>query len=354
MAILKYQAYMNHLNNTPNVNYKIEIMIKLFLVLFIFSSTVEASCTKLDESCTEWINVDKDSKIFVYRNHSTKLRNEKITQALVVIHGIKRNADKYFSHILLGASLANALDNTIIIAPRFASSECKDKVSTNELDWHCKTATKAWRTGGYASNREKVSSFDALDTILKEVSKKEIFPNLKSIVVAGHSAGGQFVTRYQMTNKVHDKLNTPVKYVIANPSSFAYPDNFRPVNAEVSGLQFKETEAINDNWPFGLKNRTGYAERIATEDIKRQLVTRKAVYLFGELDRKRDKVLDVSPEADAQGENRLARGLAFTQYIHEKYHSDPKIVVVPRCGHNARCMFSSKKALPYLFLNYKY
>jgi hypothetical protein len=41
------------------------------------------------------------------------------------------------------------------------------------------------------------------------VARKDVFPNLKTIVVAGHSAGGQFVTRYEMPNQIHDKLGIP-------------------------------------------------------------------------------------------------------------------------------------------------
>ena len=47
---------------------------------------------------------------------------------------------------------------------------------------------------------------------------------MKAIVVAGHSAGGQFVNRYEMSNSVHDTLGVPVSYVVANPSSYAWPD----------------------------------------------------------------------------------------------------------------------------------
>jgi hypothetical protein len=32
-------------------------------------------------------------------------------------------------------------------------------------------------------------------------ARKDVFPNLNSIVVAGHSAGGQFVIRYEMCRR---------------------------------------------------------------------------------------------------------------------------------------------------------
>ena len=69
-----------------------------------------------------------------------------------------------------------------------------------------------------------------MDDLLRTLANKRTFPNLTKIVVAGHSAGGQFATRYAMANKVHDTLNgVAVSYVVANPSSYAWPVADRPL-----------------------------------------------------------------------------------------------------------------------------
>ncbi len=52
----------------------------------------------------------------------------------------------------------------------------------------------------------------------------------------------------------------------------------------------------------------------------------------------------------AQGPTRLARGQAFVNYVNTKYGAkDHKAVVVPLCGHNARCMFTADPALAIIF-----
>jgi hypothetical protein len=53
----------------------------------------------------------------------------------------------------------------------------------------------------------------------------------------------------------------------------------------------------------------------------------------------------------AQGATRLARGLAFSRYVKEMYGAQHKTVVIPYCGHSARCMFTSDIALPLMFPN---
>ena len=51
----------------------------------------------------------------------------------------------------------------------------------------------------------------------------------------------------------------------------------------------------------------------------------------------------------AQGSTRLARGQAYAKYVNQKYGAKHKLTVVPLCGHNARCMFTSEAALPIIF-----
>src|SRR5439155_17668182 len=113
-------------------------------------------------------------------------------------------------------------------APRFASkdADCQDALAANEVNWPCNG--NSWRAGGIAIGNAKLTSFDFADEILRKLADRQTFPNLKAIVVAGHSAGGQFVTRYEMANQLHDKLGVPITYVVANPSSYAYLDAQRP------------------------------------------------------------------------------------------------------------------------------
>jgi pimeloyl-ACP methyl ester carboxylesterase len=160
------------------------------------------------------------SRALVYRTHPLDARNEGITRALVVVHGAGRDADNYFRTTLAAAFLAAALEDTVVISPRFASNDgrgCMDMLAVDEVNWPCNG--NSWRSGDTAANNEKLTSFDFSDEILSRLAKKEAFPNLKSIVVAGHSAGGQFVTRYEMTNQIQETLGVPVAYVVANPSS---------------------------------------------------------------------------------------------------------------------------------------
>ena len=344
-------------------------LVTLLAVLGAGPAAAAGPCTTATAECTEWVVLGGGpSRSLVYRTYPLDQRNEAITRVLVMVHGAGRDADNYFRSTLAAAFLAGALENTLVIAPRLASSEapgCRDTLGPNEISWNCST----WRSGGPAVSNPAVTSFDFLDTILRKVARKEVFPNLKAIVVAGHSAGGQVVNRYEMSNRVHDGLGVPVSYVVSNPSSYAWPAGERPTSAawELTANApgyIPETRAgapafrsmgdgrgctAYDQWPYGMQNRSGYSAGQSDDQLKQQLASRPTTYLLGELDILPLGGFDGSCSAMAQGPTRLARGQAFGKYVNEKLNGHHTVTVVPECGHNARCMFTAEVALPLIF-----
>ncbi len=327
----------------------------LFLLVFFatFVSTIAAEpCTRATPECTEWVNLGGQAQALIYRTYPVDKKNEKITRVLVLVHGAGRDADNYFRTGLAAAFLAGALDDTIVIAPRFASNDgrgCRDILAANEINWSC--SGDSWRSGGVSASNKELTSYDLMDVILRRLARKDIFPNLKAIVVCGHSAGGQYVTRYEMANQVHDKLGVPITYVVSNPSSYAYLDPERPAGANSELRPFGDARNCTtyDNWPYGLKSRSGYTAKISDDQLKQQLASRAVNYLLGELDILPLGGFDSSCPAMAQGPTRLARGQTFASYVNAKYKAQHKAIVIPLCGHNARCMFTAELALPILF-----
>ena len=326
------------------------LLTSIFLVCVTASA---APCTTATPDCTEWVGLGGGpGRSLVYRTYPLDSKNERITRALIMVHGAGRDAHNYFRHSAAAAFLAGALDDTIIVSPRFASNDgrgCRDTLAANEISWSC--SGDSWRSGGVAESDQRLTSYDLCDEILRKLARKDVFPNLKAIVVAGHSAGGQYVTRYEMANQVHDKLGVSITYVVANPSSYAYLDATRPVPDGADFRPFRDARNCTtyDHWPYGLQGRTGYAAKLGDDQLKKQLAARPVTYLLGEIDILPLGGFDSSCPAMAQGPTRLARGQAYAKYVGEKYDAHHKVVVVPLCGHNGRCMFTSDPALPILF-----
>lgn len=327
-------------------------LIFLFVVLFVFTFTATAQpCAQAKPECARWVKLPGNWRSQVYSSYPLDKKNGQITRALIVVHGQGRDADNYFRTAMAAAFLADAIQNTIVISPRFASNNgnCRDTLAINETNWPC--GGDSWRSGGAAINYETLTSYDFMDAIARALMRKENFPNLKAIVISGHSAGGQFATRYGMANQLHESAGVPITYVVSNPSSYSYLDPERPSGANNEMRPFGDARNCTsfDNWPYGFKNRTGYASRLSDEQLKKQLAARPVTYLLGELDILPLAGFDSSCPAMAQGPTRLARGQAYAAYVKAKYNAPHQVVVVPLCGHNARCMFTSELALPILF-----
>ena len=293
----------------------------------------------------------------VYASHLLDQRQEAVEHAVIVVHGQGRNADGYFRHAMAGAFLAHALHRTVVISPRIASNNkrsCADVLEPGEANWMC-SGPDSWRVGGPAQNFEGMNSFQVMDEILRLLARKDRFPALQTVRVIGHSAGGQYVSRYAMVNAVHEQLGLPIEYVVSNPSSYTYLDDLRPqATTGKAGFEFSPGSSLGacngfNQWPYGSERRMGVAKTLDEPTLKRQLISRPVTYLLGELDILPLYGFDDSCSAMAQGPTRLARGQAYAQYVNEKLGAKHRVKVVPACGHDARCMFSSETALELIY-----
>ena len=65
--------------------------------------------------------------------------------------------------------------------------------------------------------------------MLATLADRARFPNLTTVVLIGHSGGGQLLNRYAIVGKSATTLaGIHVRYVIANPSSYFYFSDDRP------------------------------------------------------------------------------------------------------------------------------
>ncbi len=331
-------------------------------------------CTTATPNCTAWVLFGKGpAKTMVYASYPLTVRNDNIRRALIMVHGTNRNADHYFSTAMAAAFLAGATEDTIVISPHLIIAS--DPKAENEVMWP--GGGDSWRSGGMSPTNPELSSFDVADELLRLFADKKVFPNMKAIVVTGHSAGGQYATRYAMANKVHDTLGVPMTYVVANPSSYAWPAAVRPLPqddaepaAAKDGWSLTPDTAAHtkftygpydpaankcpnyNNWPAGLASRPGYTAKMTDEQLKQQLVSRPMTFLVGQVDTLPLGGFDSSCTAMAQGPTRRSRGEAYVKYLNEQLGAKHEIQVVSECGHNDRCIFTTDAVFAKIFPKY--
>jgi hypothetical protein len=343
-----------------------KIYLRILLLLFLIPNSVKSQDEKpqaIERSCPSIFKVNKSGRLYSLRyasNHPIDKKNNNIKQLIIYIHGARRNGLDYYEWAEKAVKVADNANETLLIAPQFTSE--KDLQNNNHDASHLFWTNNNWRIGDESVSSKKrmmedsFSSFTLVDSIIAKVCNKDLFPKLKKVIIIGHSAGGQFVSRYAGMTPVPNVFNNyNFSFIVMNPSSYLYLDDRRPFTVD-SVLSFKRPDTTgcpNFNiYPRGMESLNPYASKINKETIKNQFLTREILFLLGGKDvNMNDSSLDKSCEGNLQGRFRLERGQFFYEYLQlfadkKKIH---KMEVVPNVAHDGDKMINSKAALWYLF-----
>ncbi|MCP3709989.1 alpha/beta hydrolase [Paraburkholderia sp. CNPSo 3274] len=276
-----------------------------------------------------------------------------VQRAVVIVHGRLRNADTYFRTAQHARELAGVDPaGTLLVAPQFLATA--DVSAHHEpgdlLSWR----GNAWMAGAGAASGVPVSSYAVLDAIARHLADRRLFPNLKTIVFAGHSGGAQVLQRYAIVSHA-DALaaeGIDVRFVVASPSSYAYFDALRP-DANGAPAAFDVSRCADfDRWKYGMENRPAAIADRTPAQLEADYVKRRIVYLAGgNDDDPASGSLDKSCAAQAQGAQRVARAQGFYRYLQTR-HPDGLIQtfhIVPGVGHDGARMLTSSCALATMF-----
>jgi pimeloyl-ACP methyl ester carboxylesterase len=280
--------------------------------------------------------------IYVSRDWTKPLPD--IERAVIVQHGHARDADVYFKTGLTAqAAAGEAGKKALMISPQFIDQLDFDRrhVAPDILRY----TPEGWEGGYDAIGPKAVSSFAAFDAILKKLADRRLFPNLKTVVLAGHSGGGQVVQRYAVVGNAAKALASAgiaVRYVVANPSSYAYFSPDRP-EPEIA----KECPGYND-WKYGMDRLPGYAAGKTPAELEKDYVSRRVIYMLGALDvDPNHPLLDKSCMAEAQGPSRRARGHNYI--ARDNGAPNHTLYEIANVGHDGDKMFTSACGLTALF-----
>jgi pimeloyl-ACP methyl ester carboxylesterase len=206
-----------------------------------------------------------------------------------------------------------------------------------------------WMGGGLSTGPNPLSSYAALDEIVARLSDRKQFPDVKQIVIFGHSGGGQVVQRYALLAREQPALKAEgirLRYVVANPSSYAYFNEQRPVafdHAQCPGF---------NRWKYGLVDPPIYSGGQTPAQLEGSYVKREVIYLLGQQDVDPEHpALDKSCAAEAQGAYRLMRGKLYFGYLLRRHPEgvNQRLVEVPGVGHDGDGMLTSAEGRKALF-----
>jgi pimeloyl-ACP methyl ester carboxylesterase len=228
-----------------------------------------------------------------------------VRRAVIVVHGYNRNAADYARNMM---ALGPPTD-TLVVAPQFLDP---DDITAHHLpDAVLRWDREQWSDGDPALGPAALSAFDGFDAILAKLADRTLFPNMAQIVLAGFSAGGQFVQRYAAVGK--GEASVPLRYIIGSPGTYAYFGDERPLPDGSFGAFAGAADCPDYNrWKYGFAGGLPpYVQGAVGQGIpaiERRYAARDIVYLAGGDDTDpHHRLLNTSCAGEAQGPTRLAR-----------------------------------------------
>jgi pimeloyl-ACP methyl ester carboxylesterase len=291
-------------------------------------------------------------KLALYISKDWSQPQPAVTRALIICHGKNRDADNYFASGKKAVSTAHAEETTIVVAPQFLESQdvTAHQLPPDTLRW----GHEQWEGGADAIGPSPISSFAAFDAILSRLADRKLFPHLQTVVVAGHSGGGQVVQRYAVVGHGEaalTKVGVHVRYIVANPSSYVYFTAERPRPDGSFGPFLGHCSGYN-KWKYGIEDPLAYIGSTSFADLESTYVHRDVIYLLGDQDTDPNHpALDKTCMAEAEGSYRFQRGTFYYHYMQQRHPKDlaHRAWVVPGVDHDGNGMFNSPCGLTALF-----
>jgi len=295
------------------------------------------------------------------------IRLSRVKRLVISQHGRGSNAEMYYNRMVDNAALVEGeLEGaTFVVAPQFIQDEYAGGIPQWQLDELQTFISSDWAQGG-ASDGGGIPrySFEMIERLVQK--HVDVMPNLEKIIFIGQSAGGQAVQKFALLS-MHDFGPTiDVEYFVANPKSFAYLNEERPMfDAEENLLGFQvpgggawpwsdsgfcdpldgtPLDGHYNRYSYGLTHLPGFVMdglpntnvQDAIEGQKRHdaYLDKNVTYLASELDvlteLKND--MDCNKKIYAQGRSRRERSLGFYEHV-QSLGANHHRVEVPDAGH---------------------
>ncbi|MGI4816204.1 MAG: alpha/beta hydrolase [Janthinobacterium lividum] len=342
------------------------LAVSFCLLTSFISQLVEAAPRRgaVDNISTRYLSIAPDqggapALLPIYLSTDWSTPHPEITRAVVIIHGLLRNAATYFETgqavVAAGgaAGTAAAAATTLVVAPQFLNTvdTRAHAIPAQVLRW----SGNAWMGGAPAVGPVPITSYAALDAVLARLADRSLFPHLAHVAIIGHSGGAQVTQRYAIHAPGLDVLKRAgidAVFVIASPSSYAYFDTLRAAPDGGFAPFDAATCADFDQWKYGMTQRPTPLSDLMPAQLESDYMSRQITYLVGGRDDDpQQAVLDRSCAAEAQGANRLARARNYFSYIRLRHpeNTTQSFHIVPGVGHDGARMLTSTCAVATVF-----
>lgn len=277
-----------------------------------------------------------------------------ITRIVVIVHGEQRDAGEYFNDVTTAQGLAGATTTALVIAPQFLNT-----MDVRDPGNNLPATILGWRVDEYSDGKDAetpapLSAFDVLDSLVASFMNRALYPNLKTIVLAGHSGGAQLITRYDIVGTGFAAATTAgydVRFVVVSPSSYLYFDNIRPAGHGTFAPGDASACPSFNSWRYGFTSAPRYVGTPNPATVFAQYATENVTFLSGSLDTDPSGSIDQGCGAEDQGVDRVTRANNYFSYLAFHNGGTPvhSAVTVDGVGHSDSQMLVTPQAVAALF-----
>lgn len=300
-------------------------------MLFCMSMTVSFLAHPATLRTTTLVNNGTPYEMPYYGNKALTTSMPAIKRVVVVVHGAGRDGNDEFTttNNQLINSGANRSEILLIVPQMYNGTDANaGLVGADTPYWR----GSGWIYGYDSRDGRQLSSFAMMDQLVAKLTDASTFPNLTQIVLAGHSGGGQFFSRYAALTDIHATVRPGVliKYVIANPGSHMWFNLDRPVGSAADGATafapYSDTASCPDfnTYKYGLENMSAdqpfsYPVSLSAAELFDRFARRQMYYYQGTADTVPYTSSNHNPpDADCGavlgGDYRFARGVTNARY----------------------------------------
>ncbi|KAK0183697.1 hypothetical protein F5146DRAFT_659584 [Armillaria mellea] len=300
----------------------------------------------------KWVvNNDKGAYLPVYRTAS--LDTTKLKRAIIILQGKQRACWSDWNAANNALTKAMYNDHAIIrseisiMSPSFLTEV--DLSAGAAQDGQLLWGKTNWIGGSRNVGPDSVtgvSSFDVLDALVAHYMDRKLYPNLKILIIGGHSAGGQMAQRYAILRPSTGDDDDKLHFWIANPGSLCWltPNRLVPIDGCEGVDAFKY--GLGSNFPaYASKD----ARTLGREGIVKRYLSRTLHYAWGLKDEGNG---DTRAQAQAsKRRNHLERGRNFVAML-EDMGGIPGLTTidwVPGVSHSGEGMMASDAGIDKLF-----
>lgn len=280
-----------------------------------------------------------------------------IKRAIVILPGLPRDAWKWatllknvYKWVYTNQLYRVKKGDTLILAPLPLNEHDQAAGGAGDPSANWAVYRKStWQMAGkvhYPNTLKTFTFFDAMDKVLELLHNKSNFPHLKSVVVAGHSLGGQAVMRYALLKKKAD-FDNDTRYWIGNPGSWTWLTKERPTKWAHCPNEY-------DKWPYGVLDEQSlplYAQEqhVQASEFVQRFRSRRVHIALGLNDNGSG---DQHCGSMYQGANHLDRGSHFIEMLNSQEGGIPakfSVSYEPGISHQDYPMLAAERSIRFFF-----